>query len=170
MTARLLPALTLGLVFVAGCTLEVPVECVWSLELQGPPGSNTVELEMDLSEQDELWTRRDAVEEIEVDRIRVTVTEAGEHNQADALQLALRLRADGAPDSGEEDLEMLSSTDLQLIEEAPVELAAPAGLGAALRDALLGSGKFTLVVEVIAERRVEATIQLALVGTVTSKL
>lgn len=155
-------------VLLGGCTLEVPFDCSWNLGVAAPPGVAATAVPLDLAGQEALWARRDAVEELRLDRVRLTVAGVGPHDHADSVTMGLRYRAEGAPDSGELDVAVLERADLPLIPGASVELIPPPALGAALEAALRGSGRFTLLLESEADGVVEAAIVLSLAGTVVA--
>lgn len=156
-------------VLLGGCTLEVPFDCSWSLDVASPPGAQATVVPMDLSGQEAIWSRRDAVEELRAEVVRVTVARLGKNNHADAVTLGLSFRPEGAPDSGAQDVVVFEGASLPLVVGGSVEAVPPDGLGAALKQALVGSGRFTLRFESEADAVVEATLGLWLAGTAVAE-
>lgn len=166
MTPRLaVAACCLAAGLLGGCAIEVPFDARWGLAVAAPPGLVTVGVPMDLAEQPAIWTRRERVDEVKVEAVRLTVVAVGSRNRAGEMALALRYRPEGAPETGEQDVTAVEWVAVPLEEGAVVEVVAPAPLGGALLETLRGTGKFTLMVEEETSTPVEATVELALAGT-----
>lgn len=155
--------LAIALSALAGCSLQVPFELTWELPVAGPPGALGVEVSMDLSQAAELWSRRDEIDDVSVARVRLQVTRLGSRNRAETMSLVVRYRPEGGTAEG--DLELVEVAEFLLTEGELVEVSPQPGLGAALRDALEGSGRFALVVSGGADQLVEASVTLSLAGT-----
>ncbi len=77
---------------------------------------------VDLSQEDAIWSRRDALKDLSVSSVRVTVRSVGATNQASAIHVSLALRPDGAPSDGGADVVVASGAQLALTAGAEVEL------------------------------------------------
>lgn len=147
-----------------GCSLQIPFDAWWSLHLTAPPGAFDAELPMDLSEQ-ELWAERDRVDELVPESMTLRVVEIGPGNVAPSARIDLRCRAASAAGADAAEIVLMEGIDLPIDDGATVQVPAADGFGAALRDALRGSGGFTLVVHGETDGPVHATVELAVVGT-----
>lgn len=165
MTPRFATVAVVAAGLLGGCAIEVPFAAEWSLSVAAPPGNVAVALAMDLAEQPAIWDRRERLDDVRVESVRLTVLAAGSRSQAEEMALSLRYRPEGAPESGELDVTAMDRVVVSLEAGAVVEVLAPDPLSGALLETLRGSGKFTLIVDEQSSSPVEATVELALVGT-----
>lgn len=142
------------------------MELAWDLRISGPPGTATAVIPMDLTEQVELWDRRDSVEQLSVETVEVVILEVGALNRAETARLRLRFRAAGAPDDGSANLPLLELDALRLIAGERVAAESATGLADAIHAALAGDGRFGLVTLLDAERPVDVRLQLFISGFV----
>ncbi len=166
MTARNVLGLACAAILLGGCALELPFDLTWRVQLVAPPCLAAAEVPMDLAEQAAIWSKRESVQGLHVDTLRLRVVSLGAANGAGSLQVALRYRPEGASAAGEADLTVMERTVVLLASEQVVDVPAPAGLDETILEALQGSGHFTLVVETDAEAPVDALFELELAGSV----
>lgn len=156
--------LVLAAALLGGCSLEIPFDVAWSLPVAGQPGALGVELPMDLGDQ-EVWSRRDDVDELHLETVGLKVIAIGARNRAEVVALRLGYRPEGADGSAGPDVVVMEPIEMPLAEGSAFEVAAPPQLEEAVQDALRGSGRFTLVFEAEADGPVEATMELTMSGT-----
>lgn len=164
------PRVPVGLACVAatllgGCAVEVPFDLGWTLQVVAPPRPSAVALPMDLSEQGEIWSRRDSVEAVQVESLSLKVVALGSGNRAESMEVALRYRPEGGAEAGDSDVVLMERIVLPLQLDAVVDLSPPATVGSTVLEALRASGRFTLIVETDADGPVDATVDLALAGS-----
>jgi hypothetical protein len=148
----------------SGCAFEVPFDVRWELPLAGVPGHAALELPVDLAEEPELWQRRDDIEEIRTENVRLRVVSVGPRNRAGELVLILRYRPAGAEPNGEAELTVAEGLVLPLAEGTIVEAPIASPLGPTVLEALRGSGRFTVVVAAEVAAPIEVTLGLELDG------
>jgi hypothetical protein len=164
--ALALPAVAL----LAGCNLTLPFDVTRDVYVAGPAGDVAYVEEVDLSAEEDLWSEREKIQELVVDRAEVAVLSVGTANAAEHVRVSLALRPDGAPADGSGDLVVLSGVELGVARGELASVAGSPALDAFLNDALAGAGRFALVARVATDGPVDARLGLRIAGSITLEL
>lgn len=164
---RPLPSLLAAAVLASGCNLTIPLDVTEEYRLAAPAGRVAVAQAVDLAEQETLWSEREKVEGIEVTRVEVEVISVAGPSRASRVDLALRLRPEGAPPDGSADVPVATLAVAPVVAGQGAAAEAPGNaLGTAILSALRGTGRFTLVLDGEVDDVLDATFQVRAVGTV----
>ncbi len=158
-------------VLVTACSVSIGFSIERELSLSGPAGAFSVVQQVDLSQEPDVWSRRDQIESITIDEVRAELVSVGAHNHARTATVSLRFRPDGAPSDGSADV-VLALDDLAMMPGTTVRVegsGSPA-LQALIADALQGTGTFTLIAEGRVDGAVDATIRMNVDARVTVRL
>jgi hypothetical protein len=165
MRRPLLAAAALAMTLTA-CSLAFPFDVSREVALTGPAGDATWNEPVDLSQEDDVWSHRDALKSLSVSSVRVTVRSIGADNAASSVQFSLALRPDGAPADGSGDLTVVRDGTLKLAAGEKFDLAGSAALDDLLLSTLQGDGKFAIVAHASAAAAVDANVVVSIAGSV----
>jgi hypothetical protein len=163
---RLLPTAAAIAMTLTACSLAFPFDVSREVALTGPGGDATWNEPVDLSENDSLWSHRDALTSVSVSSVTVTVRSVGADNAAGSVQFSLALRPDGAPADGSGDLSVVKNGTLKLAAGEKFDVAGSAALDDLLMSAVQGDGRFTLVAHASASAAVDANVVVSIAGSV----
>ncbi|MBK9518863.1 MAG: hypothetical protein IPO09_16230 [Anaeromyxobacter sp.] len=163
LAAALLPLLT-------ACTAIIPIDVAREITLRSPAGAFEATQAIDLSADEAVWEKRDKVDAVSVDELTATVVWVGAGHQAQAVDLALRFRAEDAPADGSQDLGVGTLAGLRFEVGASVTVPGSAALDLFLAEVLQGSGRFTAMGAGTLDGAADAVIELRLKGSVAYKI
>lgn len=158
------------LVAALGCAATIPFDVQRDVPVQAPAGAFETVQAVDLSTEPDLWDRRDDVDGLTVDRIRVEVAGVNVGNAATTAHLTLAFRPDGAPADGSADVAIGEVPALALALGAAAEVEGTPALNAFLEEILRGSGRFGVVVEAGLDGAADLTLSVRIEGAVKVKL
>ncbi len=165
MRRPLLAAAALAMTLTA-CSLAFPFDVSREVTLSGPAGDASWTEPVDLSQEDDVWSHRDALKSLSVSGVTVTVRSVAADNAATSVQFSLALRPDGAPQDGSGDLAVVSNGTLKLASGEKYELAGSAALDDLLMSTLQGDGRFSIVAHAAANAAVDADVVISIAGSV----
>lgn len=166
MRRALLPAAALVFVL-AACNVAVPFDVAREVALTGPAGDATWNETVDLSQEDAVWSRRDALKDLSVSTVSVTVKSVGSTNQASAVRFSLALRPDSAPTDGSADVVIAKDAELSLTPGAQVEVPGTSAIDGLILSTVKGSGRFALVASAAAGGPVDARVEVEIAGSIS---
>lgn len=153
------------------CTFSVPVAIDRELSIAGPGGTPTSFVQdVDLSSESELWDHRDNVSGLTIHFVRVEVESTGAGHTAQHAHVVLAFRPDGAPATGEADVVIGTFDTSTFAAGTVIEAAGTSAADGVLRQALEGSGRFSLVLTADADGVVDAVVKLSVDGSLDFKV